>query len=227
MSATHEEVKADHGTRKRPLVQAAPRSQRNDGSPVAGEGQVYVTQSGKRYHTQWCGIMTAQWRDYPKTVFLSALADIGERGLCTQCQYHPDSGNPKRPLIKVETTSLRDDGSPFADEGQAYVTRSGKRYHTKWCSIMAAHWRDNPGKIFLSALADVGERRSCPNCVTDQHFRFERAEWQRLNKELDRLGRVIARTLVAKGPEGVNQLGPHVIRFRETEAELNKLSHRA
>jgi hypothetical protein len=92
---------------------------------------------------------------------------------------------------------------------------------------MAAHWRDNPGRIFISALADVGERTSCPNCKdTDQQFKFERAEWRRLNEELDRLGRIIARILVAKGPEGVNQLGPHVIRFRETEAELNKLSRR-
>jgi hypothetical protein len=171
--------------------------------------------------------MMAQWRDNPGTVFLSGLADVSERDLCPQCQYHPDSGSLKRPLIKVETTNLREDGSPIASEGQAYVTRSGKRYHTKWCSIMAAHWREKPGRIFVSALADVGERRSCPNCEdTDQHFKVERAEWQRLNKELDRLGRIIARTLVAKGPEGVTQLGPDVIRFRETEADLNRLSRR-
>lgn len=226
MRTKHEEVKADMARKQRPpLIPSSPQSHRDDGSPVAGDGQAYVTRSGKRYHTQWCGIMAAQWRDYPRTVFLSALADVGERGLCTQCQYHPDSGNLPRPLIKVETTDLRGDGSPIAGEGQVYVTRSGKQYHSKWCSIMAAYWRDNPGRIFLSALADVGERTSCPNCEdTDQQFKFERAEWQRLNGELDRLGRIIARILVAKGPEGVNQLGPHVIRFRETEADLNKLS---
>lgn len=138
-----------------------------------------------------------------------------------------DHGTRKRPLVRADPRSHRDDGSPIAGEGQAYVTRSGKRYHTKWCSIMAAHWRDKPGTVFLSTLADIGERESCPNCEDpDQHFKFERAEWQRLNKELDRLGRIIARTLVAKGPEGVSQLGPHVIRFRETEAELNRLSRR-
>lgn len=47
---------------------------------------------------------------------------------------------------------------------------------------------------------------------------------RRLNEELDHLGRIIARILVAKGPEGVSELGPHVIRFREMEAELSKLS---
>lgn len=50
--------------------------------------------------------------------------------------------------------------------------------------------------------------------------KFEQAELRRLNQELDQLGRTIARTLVVKGPEGVNTLGPQVIRFRETEAEL-------
>ena len=227
MGAAQEEVRAGHGKRKRPLVRAEPRGHRDDGSPVADGNQAYVTRTGKQYHTKWCPIMAAQWRDKPGTVFLSALADVGERGLCPQCQHDPESGSPKRPLIKVEATSHREDGSPVAGEGQVYVTRTGKQYHTKWCSIMAAHWRDNPGRIFLSSLADVGERRGCPNCEdANQDFKFERAEWQRLNKELDRLGRIIARTLVAKGPEGVNQLGPHVIRFRETEAELNKLSHR-
>lgn len=47
-----------------------------------------------------------------------------------------------------------------------------------------------------------------------------------LNAELDRLGRIIARILVSKGPEGVNLLGPYVIKFRETEADLKKLSCR-
>jgi len=309
VSTTQEEVKADHGARKRPLVPADPQSHRDDGSPVASDGQAYVTRSGKRYHTQWCGIMAAQWLDKPGTVFLSALADVGERGLCPQCQYHPDSDSLERPLIKVETTNLREDGSPIAGEDQVYVTRSGKLYHVKWCSMMASHWRDKPGRIFVSALAGVGDRTSCPQCQHDpdsgspqrplikvettslredgspiagegqayvtrtgklfhtqwcpimdgqwragqrgiyvtmmtdvgprgrctqcgadpemmKHFKFERAEWQRLNEELDRLGRIIARILVAKGPEGVNQVGPHVIRFRETEAELNKLSRR-
>lgn len=95
---------------------------------------------------------------------------------------------------------------------------------------MAAQWRDAPGSIYVTMMADVGLRERCTQCGTDpemmEHFKFERAEWQRLNEELDRLGRIIARTLVAKGPEGVNQVGPHVIRFRETEADLNKLSRR-
>jgi len=79
-------------------------------------------------------------------------------------------------------------------------------------------------------MADVGLRGRCTHCGTNpemrEHFKFERAEWQRLNEELDRLGRIIARTLVAKEPEGVNQLGAPVIRFREAEAELNNLSRR-
>lgn len=217
----------DSGNLQRPLIKGEPIGLREDGSPIAGEGQVYVTRSGKLYHAKWCSSIAGHWRDKPGRVYVSALADTGQREVCPQCQHDPDSGSAQRPLIKVETMNLREDGSPIAGEGQVYVTRSGKRYHTKWCSIMAAHWRDNPGRTFVSALADVGERTSCPNCEdTDQQFKFERVEWKRLNGELDRLGRIIARMLVAKGPEGVNQLGPHVIRFRETEADLNKLSHR-
>lgn len=310
MSTTHEEVKADHGAqKKRPLVRVEPQSHRDDGSPIAGEGQVYVTRSGKRHHTMWCGIMAAQWRDYPKTVFLSTLADVGGRELCPQCKYHPESSTSQRPLIKVETTNLREDGSPIAREGQAYVTRSGKLYHTKWCGSMTSKWQDKPGTVFVSALADLGDRGLCPQCQHDtesgslqrplikvettnlrddgspvagdgqvyvtrtgklfhtqwcsimdgqwragqkgiyvtmiadvgprgrctqcdrdpevmKRSKFEQAEWRRLNQELDQLGRTIARTLVVKGPEGVNTLGPQVIRFRETEAELSALSGR-
>jgi uncharacterized Zn-binding protein involved in type VI secretion len=168
VGTTHEEVKTSHSPRKkRPLVRVEPQSHRADGSPVAAEGQAYVTRSGKRHHTQWCGILMAQWRDNAGTVFLSALADVGERELCPQCQYHPDSGSLERPLIKIETTNLREDGSPIAGEGQVYVTRSGKLYHTKWCPMMASHWRDKPGRIFVSALADVGDRTSCPQCQHD------------------------------------------------------------
>ncbi len=64
--------------------------------------------------------------------------------------------------------------------------------------------------IYVTMIADVTEQ----------------AELRRLNQELDQLGRTIARTLVVKGPEGVNTLGPQVIRFRETEAELTALSGR-
>lgn len=139
-------------------------------------------------------------------------------------------GAPKRPLVPADPQSHREDGSPVAGEGQAYVTRTGKLFHTQWCPIMAAHWRDTQGGIYVTMMADVGPRGRCTQCDTDpemmEHFKFERAEWQRLNEELDRLGRIIARTLVAKGPEGVNQVGPHVIRFRETDADLNKLSRR-
>lgn len=139
-------------------------------------------------------------------------------------------GARKRPLVRADPQGLRDDGSPVAGEGQAYVTRTGKLFHTQWCPIMAAHWRDNQGGIYVTMMADVGPRGCCAQCDTDpemmEHFKFERAEWQRLNEELDRLGRIIARTLVAKGPEGVAQVGPHVIRFRETDADLNKLSRR-
>lgn len=36
VSTPHEEVKGDHGARKRPLVRADPQSHRDDGSPVVG-----------------------------------------------------------------------------------------------------------------------------------------------------------------------------------------------
>jgi hypothetical protein len=113
---------------------------------------------------------------------------------------------------------------------QVYVTRTGKLFHTQWCSIMDGQWRAGQRGIYETMMADVGPRGRCTQCDRNpevmKRSKFEQAEWRRLNQELDRLGRTIARTLVAKGPEGVNGLGPHVIRFRDTEAELNKLSSR-
>ncbi|MHA7168060.1 hypothetical protein ACX801_07840 [Arthrobacter bambusae] len=135
---------------------------------------------------------------------------------------------PRGPLVRAEPMGRREDGSPVAGDGQAYATRTGNLFHPQWCSIVAARWRDAPGNVHVTMIADVGQRRRCQQCDTDpelrKQFNSERAEWVRLNRELDRLGRTIARTLVAKGPEGVNQLGPDVIRFRETEAELDTLS---
>jgi len=82
----------------------------------------------------------------------------------------------------------------------------------------------------VTMMADVGPRGRCTQCDRDpevtKRSNFEQAELRRLNQELDQLGRTIARTLVVKGPEGVNTLGPQVIRFRETEAELTALSGR-
>ena len=82
----------------------------------------------------------------------------------------------------------------------------------------------------MTMMADVGPRGRCTQCDRDpevmKRSKFEQAEMRRLNQELDQLGRTIARTLVVKGPEGVNTLGPQVIRFRETEAELTALSGR-
>lgn len=134
------------------------------------------------------------------------------------------------PLVRATVWSTREDGSPIADPQQAYVTRSGRKYHTQWCAIMAAHWRDKPGSIYVTKLDDIGLRERCSECDSDpemmKHFKFERAEWQRLTEEMNRLGVLIARTLVAKGPEGVNQVGPHVIRFREADAKRNALARR-
>jgi len=257
VSTTHEEVKADHSApKKRPLVRVEPQSHRDDGSPVAGEGQAYVTRTGKLFHPQWCGIMAAQWRDIHGSIFVTMMTDVGLRGRCPQCDQDPEGKKrskleraekraetrrlkeeakaehraKERPLVRADPQSHRDDGSPVAGDGQVYVTRTGKLFHTQWCSIMDGQWRAGQRGIYVTMMTDVGPRGRCTQCGTDpemmKHFKFERAECQRLNEELDRLGRIIARTLVAKGPEGVNQLGPHVIRFRETEADLNKLSRR-
>lgn len=230
MSSTHEKAEADHEARKQrePLALADPQSHRDDGSPVAGDGQVYVTRTGKRFHPQWCSIMAAHWRDNHGGIYVTMMADVGMRQRCPQCDRAPKmkagQAARKQPLVRVDPLSHRDDGAPVAGEGQAYVTRTGKLFHTQWCPIMAAHWRDSKGGVYVTMMADVDPRGRCTQCDTDpevmEHFKFERGEWVRLNEELDRLGRIIARTLVAKGPEGVNQLGPHVIRFRETEADL-------
>ncbi|MFJ5695933.1 hypothetical protein ACIP9X_19050 [Arthrobacter sp. NPDC093125] len=67
MSTTHEEVKADHGAqKKRPLFRVEPQSHRDDGSPIAGEGQAYVTRSQAVPHSMvldhgW-SLARRQWR---------------------------------------------------------------------------------------------------------------------------------------------------------------------
>jgi hypothetical protein len=80
---------------------------------------------------------------------VTMMADVGPRQRCPQCDMAPkvkaDHGAPKRPLVPADPQSHRDDGSPVAGDGQAYVTRTGKLFHTQWCSIMAAHWRDTEG----------------------------------------------------------------------------------
>lgn len=79
-------------------------------------------------------------------------------------------------------------------------------------------------------LADVADRQSCYQCTgapeLGQQFKFERGEWLRLDGELNRLARTIADILVVKGPEGVSKIGAHVVRYRETKADLDKLSRR-
>lgn len=54
MRTKHKEVKADHMARKHrpPLIPSSPQSHRDDGSPVAANGQAYVTRTGKQYHTR-------------------------------------------------------------------------------------------------------------------------------------------------------------------------------
>ncbi|MCX8452828.1 hypothetical protein [Paenarthrobacter ureafaciens] len=257
MSTTHEVVKADHGAqKKRPLVRVEPQSQRDDGSPIAGEGQAYVTRSGKLFHTQWCSIMDGHWRAVNGGIYVTMIADVGLRGHCPQCDQDPEAKKrskleraekraerlrlkeeanaehraKERPLVRVEPQSHRDDGSPVAGAGQVYVTRTGKLFHTQWCSIMDGQWRAGQRGIYVTKMADVGRRGRCTQCDRDpeamKRSKFDQAELRRLNQELDQLGRTIARTLVVKGPEGVNTLGPQVIRFRETEAELTALSGR-
>lgn len=132
----------------------------------------------------------------------------------------PTARKQPRPFIPADPQSHREDGSPGAGDGQVYVTRTGKLFHTQWCSIMAAYWRDNHRGIHVSNMADVGQRGSCAQCESDPELAVRR----RLNKTMDRLGRIIARILVEKGPEGVNQVRPYVIQFRDAEAELTKLS---
>ncbi|WP_043472058.1 hypothetical protein [Arthrobacter sp. Rue61a] len=93
MSTTHEEVTADHSApKKRPLVRVEPQSHRDDGSPVAGEGQAYVTRSGKLFHTQWCPTMDGHWRAANRGIYVTIMADVGLRGRCPQCDQETLKG---------------------------------------------------------------------------------------------------------------------------------------
>lgn len=132
------------------------------------------------------------------------------------------------PLLPVKYKARDADRVPILEEGQVYVTRTGTQYHTQRCDlVLSKGWR-----ILVTMLKDVGLREPCPRCGEDpelvKHFRFERSEWQRLQEELNRLGRGVAEYLLAKGPEGVNAPGFRTMmgQYREAKAELNKLSHR-
>jgi hypothetical protein len=133
------------------------------------------------------------------------------------------------PLIRVKPQAHHpEDGSPILSEGEVYVTRTGVFYHSQRCERVV----ERPRTVLVTKLADVGQRKHCPNCNVGPEllaqFRFERAEWQRLNGELDRLGRAIAEYLLAKGPEAVTAefLRINVIRYRETKQDLKNLSLR-
>lgn len=62
-----------------------PASKRSDGSPVLGDGQVYVIKTGKVYHPYWCDVVGNKWDNNPKGLLVTLLADVGARQPCHNC----------------------------------------------------------------------------------------------------------------------------------------------
>lgn len=143
----------------------------------------------------------------------------------------PSAGKQSRDLgllVPVRPKKRLEDGSPVLGDGEVYVTRTGRFYHSERCDRVL----ERPRTILVTRLADVGLREHCPSCQVGpeliEHFKFEKAEWQRLTDELNRLGRDVTEYLLAKGPEGVNApfLRSRVSQYRETKTALNALSLR-
>lgn len=94
----------------------------------------------KRQHNPWI-------RKYLKTS--APAADEGARS--------PGEPKPVRP-------TAWQDGKPFLDDGQVYVTKYGSRYHTVWCPVVADAWENTPRALLVTLLADVGGRGRCRDC---------------------------------------------------------------
>lgn len=68
-----------------PISPVKPLAYREDGSPLLAAGQVYVTRAGQKYHPAWCTVMAETFAEHPKTILVTAQADVGERPMCGAC----------------------------------------------------------------------------------------------------------------------------------------------
>lgn len=58
---------------------------RQEGAPLLGDDQVYVMKYGSEYHTAWCHVVADTWRNAPRGLLVTLLADIGARTRCEEC----------------------------------------------------------------------------------------------------------------------------------------------
>lgn len=68
-------------------------------------------------------------------------------------------------ITVVKPADKRSDGSPILGEGQVFVMKTGTRYHTRWCDVVAHKWDEAPRGLLVTTLGDVGLRTECGNCL--------------------------------------------------------------
>ena len=66
-------------------------------------------------------------------------------------------------LKPVEPAGRRE-GMPLIGDGQVYVMKYGREYHTAWCQVVADKWAHAPRGLLVTMLADVGVRTRCLEC---------------------------------------------------------------
>jgi hypothetical protein len=76
--------------RKLGKLQVVKAETRDDGSPMLAEGQVYVTKSGAKFHTEWCHIINDNWNKNPKGILVTLQAGVGARLECQACIAESD-----------------------------------------------------------------------------------------------------------------------------------------
>lgn len=69
------------------------------------------------------------------------------------------------------------------------------------------------------------KKDSKADAAVDRYRWWERGEWRRLTEDMHAQARVIADHLLAHGPAAVQQLAPHMIRYRAVKKELENLSY--
>jgi hypothetical protein len=81
-----EQVAYQNAERLGPIIPAMVTGRREDGSPLLGEGQVYVFPAGLKYHPMWCDVVGHRWDTKPKAVLVTRLEDVGKREECQNCR---------------------------------------------------------------------------------------------------------------------------------------------
>jgi hypothetical protein len=106
-----------------------PAENRSDGSPILGEGQVFVMKTGTLYHTRWCNLVARKWDEAPR-------GPPGDHS--ARCRT-PDGvwQLPGTPFLRLKTSSL-DGELESSDEDMNLPVRSFVRV---W-----KHTRDTAGQ---------------------------------------------------------------------------------